>query len=123
MLALRDYADVRSPQSFFKNVLLLEKDAVFWLETRLSVMRKIDYLYTKLRSNPHIWMLTGLELLEDATHIDVQGRTSENSAAAAVPVPEPTGFAALAGISIGGQIHYGSGNTMTAGRKVKGSNI
>lgn len=113
----------RRTDDFFTQVVLNNDKARLWLQSRLSVANKIHTLYKNVVSAPKIWLLTGVYILEDAVTYHVSSKSSTNSASVKVPIPEPTGLAALLGVTVGATASFGRGFEGQALSKVLGKQI
>lgn len=112
-----------SADDFFKDFVLKEEVARQWLRTRLSVAHKMCALYKNVVSAPKIWLLTGIYLIDDAATYRISSKSSSNAVSVNVPIPEPSGIAALLGVSAGTRFDFGRGSTGVAETQILGRKV
>lgn len=112
-----------SPSEFFEVNVLREKAARLWLETRLSIANRLYQLMKNVVAAPKIWLLTGIYFMEDATTYTISSKASLNAASLTVPIPEPTGLAALLGVAIGARVSLGKQFVGQAAAQISGKRV
>jgi hypothetical protein len=103
--------------------MLDEPAASTWLRTRLSVARKLKATYSNLVSAPKIWMLTGLYYIEDAKVYQLRAKSKSGNASIPIPIPDPTGIAALLGLTVAPNASAGKGSEIAAGTDFSGKMV
>ena len=111
------------PDEFFRDNVLKEGAARDWFQTRLSIANKLHTLYKNLVAAPKIWLLTGIYLIEDAVTYRISSKASSNAASVSVPIPEPSGLAALLGVSVGTRFDFGKASTGVSGTQILGRKV
>jgi hypothetical protein len=112
-----------SSDTFFRQNVLSEDAARLWLETRLSVASKFRAWWQNTTKAPKIWLLTGIYLMEDAVTYTVSARSTSGGASTSIPIPEPTGLAALLGVAVGAKFAVGRGFEAQAIAQIQGQKV
>lgn len=103
---------------------MLEQDSVqIWFKSRFQVARRISAATKNIFGIPKIWLLTGVYVIEDGHSYTVRGTSNSVNLTGTLPLPEPTGLAALLGLNLGATVALGNGveataETMMPGKKV-----
>jgi hypothetical protein len=116
-------ADYLSPNSFLHEKVLTDPKARLWFETTLSVASYLKAIYKNIVASPKIWLLTGVYLMDDAKVFTLESKSDDNSVAVNIPIPEPTGLAALLGVSPGASVSLGKRYTATAMTQILGGKV
>lgn len=76
--------------------ILASAQARAWLADRLSICRRIHYLKSLAGKAPQIWMLTGVQLIEEGSVRFAQGLSASTGGGFTIPIPELATQLALA---------------------------
>lgn len=90
-----------SPEAFLNNVILTSEAARSWLASKLTLLHRMPLL-ARIRQTvskpPSIWMVTGLQYIEQATVSSAANATRSVEGNILVTVPDPTLVAVMADI-------------------------
>ena len=113
----------RSPYTFFEENVLKADPARLWLETRLSVANKLKRMLKNIIAAPKIWLLTGVYYMENAQVYTIRTKSSSADAKITVPIPEPSGIAAMLGANAGAKFSLGNQWEIEAGAQISGKRV
>ena len=86
---IRACTNRHSPQKFLNEAVLASAQARAWLADRLSICRRMHYLKSLVGKAPQIWMLTGVQLIEEGSVRFAQGSSASTGGGFTIPIPEP----------------------------------
>ncbi|KAK4903049.1 hypothetical protein LTR49_026892 [Elasticomyces elasticus] len=100
-----------------------EQPVLEWLQARLSIAHSLTADLKYFFSRFSIWMLVGIYLVDNARVHSVSSGGQNANLDAKMPLPEPTGLAALAGATVGGSFHLSQNVWATARSKILGRKV
>ena len=101
-------------------MILKSEKAQKWLQTRLTVSNDFSSrVKSAVRPTPKVWLLTGLYLMSDVSQRLFTTNSSTHKAALQAPIPDPSGFSALAGVNVGGSVSSKSSEGLATGADIK----
>lgn len=109
---------MRSANKYFKEVVLNHSESINALKLWLSAGRSEYMIKLRWLSSPHIWMLSGQYLLDDAKNMVLKQKETKGEAGMTSVT-----IAALTGIPVGGSIGLTNSTEITANMQIEGRRV